>query len=94
MLAQIEQLRYPGSWTEGMVRVGTVSSVDLNLDDLGYAAAHLLIGDVPVKADRLGNIAIQPTLIDRGSVGRPRRESHALSKNHSAPPKPQNTRLQ
>ncbi|MBD3392146.1 MAG: hypothetical protein GF418_08715, partial [Chitinivibrionales bacterium] len=49
-----------------------VSTVDFKLDYLGYAAAHALLGDVPVNADRQGNIPSLPAVLDRGTLGRPR----------------------
>jgi DNA-binding LacI/PurR family transcriptional regulator len=49
------------------------ATLDLKLDELGYLAAHLLIGDIPVRHDRKGNVAAQPQFIDRGALG-PARE--------------------
>jgi DNA-binding transcriptional regulator YhcF (GntR family) len=49
-----------------------ISTVDFGLANLGYQAAHLFIGDIPVRADRLGNMGSEPTFIDRGSIGPPR----------------------
>jgi hypothetical protein len=48
-----------------------VSTVDFGFQQLGYQAAHLFIGDLPVRGDRNGNIAGACTLVDRGSVARP-----------------------
>jgi DNA-binding FadR family transcriptional regulator len=48
-----------------------ISAIDFGFDHLGYSAAHLLIGDLPVKADRWGNIANRPAFVDRGSLGPP-----------------------
>jgi DNA-binding LacI/PurR family transcriptional regulator len=48
-----------------------VSTIDFGFSRLGYQAAHILIGDIPVRADRNGNIPGVPMLIDRGSVGAP-----------------------
>jgi DNA-binding LacI/PurR family transcriptional regulator len=45
-----------------------ISSVDFRRNDLGYAAAHIFIRDVPVKADRRGNIDARPEFFDRGSL--------------------------
>jgi DNA-binding LacI/PurR family transcriptional regulator/DNA-binding transcriptional regulator YhcF (GntR family) len=49
-----------------------VSTIDFGFARLGYLAAHLLFGDIPVHADRNGNIPSQPMLIDRESVAPPR----------------------
>jgi DNA-binding LacI/PurR family transcriptional regulator/DNA-binding GntR family transcriptional regulator len=46
-----------------------VSTIDLKLDDLGYLAAHIFIGDIPVRSDRQGNVPARPVLVDRGSLG-------------------------
>jgi DNA-binding LacI/PurR family transcriptional regulator len=46
-----------------------ISTVDLGLQNLGYLGAHLFVGDLPVKTDRLGNVASTPEFIDRGSLG-------------------------
>jgi DNA-binding LacI/PurR family transcriptional regulator len=48
-----------------------LTTVDFGFARLGYLAAHVLIGDIPVRADEAGNIPGTCTLIDRGSVGRP-----------------------
>jgi len=48
-----------------------ISSVDWGFRRLGYLAAHILIGDIPVSADRNGNIAGKCFVNDHGSVGRP-----------------------
>ena len=40
MLSQIEQLRYPGEWTEGIVRIGQVSAVNT-----AAATARVLFDD-------------------------------------------------
>jgi len=48
-----------------------VSTVDWGFERLGYLAAHVLIGDIPVRADRFGNIAGVCRLADRGSIGKP-----------------------
>jgi DNA-binding transcriptional regulator YhcF (GntR family)/DNA-binding LacI/PurR family transcriptional regulator len=49
-----------------------ISTLDFGFGNLGYRAAHLLIGDIPVKVDRWGNIGSEPVFIDRGSLGSPR----------------------
>jgi len=46
-----------------------MSTIDPGFARLGYLAAHILIGDIPVKADGEGRIAGVCTLVDRGSVG-------------------------
>jgi DNA-binding LacI/PurR family transcriptional regulator len=46
------------------------SSIDFGLTDLGYLAAHVFIGDIPVSCDRNGNVSAKPRLVDRGSLGR------------------------
>jgi len=50
-----------------------VSSVDWGFSRLGYLAAHIFIRDVPLHADRDGNIPGICSLVDRGSMGAPRR---------------------
>ncbi|MBD3390710.1 MAG: GntR family transcriptional regulator [Chitinivibrionales bacterium] len=64
-----------------------VTTVDMNFDDLGYRAAHLMIGDVPVRADRRGNVPNRPRLVDRGSVlsRAGRSAGHVSNGSHSAP---------
>jgi DNA-binding transcriptional regulator YhcF (GntR family) len=49
-----------------------VSTIDFGFARLGYCAAHIFINDIPVRADREGNIPGICTLIDRGSIGEPR----------------------
>jgi len=48
-----------------------VSTIDFGFARLGYLAAHILIGDIPVHAGRDGGIAGTCALIDRGSIGPP-----------------------
>ena len=48
-----------------------VSSVDFGFAALGYQAAHLFVGDIPIRADRNGNVPAPCTLIDRGSIAPP-----------------------
>jgi DNA-binding LacI/PurR family transcriptional regulator len=48
-----------------------VSSVDWGFSRLGYLAAHIFIHDVPLHADRDGNIPGICSLVDRGSMGAP-----------------------
>jgi DNA-binding transcriptional regulator YhcF (GntR family) len=47
-----------------------ISTVDMQLEKSGYSAAHILIGDIPVKTNRWGNIVTYPQYFDRGSIGR------------------------
>jgi DNA-binding LacI/PurR family transcriptional regulator len=49
-----------------------VSTIDFGFARLGYLAAHILIGDIPVQADKDGNIPGRPMLIERGSIAAPR----------------------
>jgi hypothetical protein len=49
-----------------------ISTVDQNYGTLGYSAAHISMGDIPVKADRLGCLGSEPRLVDRGSLGPPK----------------------
>jgi DNA-binding LacI/PurR family transcriptional regulator/DNA-binding transcriptional regulator YhcF (GntR family) len=48
-----------------------ISTVDFGLTRLGHLASHILIGDLPIKADTSGNIAGECMLVDRGSVAKP-----------------------
>lgn len=48
-----------------------ISTVDWGFEQLGYLAAHILIGDIPVRADRQGGIPGVCRLADRGSIGKP-----------------------
>lgn len=50
-----------------------ISSIDFGLGRLGYLAAHLLIGDIPVKADGEGQLPGACILVDRGSITAPRK---------------------
>ncbi len=52
-----------------------ISTIDFGFGNLGYQAAHVLVGDIPVKTDRWGNIGSEPVFIDRGSLGPPRTRS-------------------
>jgi len=49
-----------------------ISTVDFGFGYLGYAALHAILGDIPVKTTRTGDICAQPHVVDRGSVGDPR----------------------
>jgi len=48
-----------------------ISTIDFGFSRLGYLAAHVLVGDIPVRADRDGVIAGECIWVDRGSVGSP-----------------------
>ncbi len=45
-----------------------MSSVSTGFDYLGYAAFHALLNDLPTASDKLGNVAAQPRLFDRGTL--------------------------
>ncbi|MBD3321068.1 MAG: GntR family transcriptional regulator [Chitinivibrionales bacterium] len=47
-----------------------ISTIDFGFGKLAYLAAHALIGDIPVRADRKGQIGGTCTIAHRGSVGR------------------------
>ncbi|MBD3392929.1 MAG: hypothetical protein GF418_12560 [Chitinivibrionales bacterium] len=61
-----------------LLRPTSVSTVVMALADVGYASAHIFLGDVPVKTDRWGNVYRPPTFLDRGSIGPPRRSHRRL----------------
>ncbi len=52
-----------------------ISTVDFGFANLGYQAAHLFIGDIPVRTDRWGNIGSSPQFVNRGSLGAPRKRA-------------------
>jgi DNA-binding LacI/PurR family transcriptional regulator len=54
-------------------RLYPISSIDFGFSELSYSIAHLFIGDLPIKADRRHNIPSRPKLLDRGSLGPPRK---------------------
>ncbi len=54
-------------------RAFPISTIDPGFDNLGYRAAHIFIGDIPVKPGRRGSITGSPRLLDRGSLGPPLR---------------------
>jgi DNA-binding LacI/PurR family transcriptional regulator len=56
-----------------------ISSVDFRRNAIGYSAAHLFIRDIPVKADRRGNIGARPEFLDRGSLAAPRKRKLSLA---------------
>ncbi len=47
-----------------------ITTIDFGFPRLGYLAAHILIGDIPVKTDRQGHVPGVCELVDRGSVRR------------------------
>ena len=47
-----------------------MSSISSGFDYLGYAALHTMLNDIPNTSDKWGNIAAQPRLFDRGTLGR------------------------
>jgi hypothetical protein len=61
------------------IRSLPVSTIDFGFGHLGYCAAHLFIGDSAVRADRHGDIAARPMLLDRGSLGPPRSSHTAFT---------------
>jgi DNA-binding LacI/PurR family transcriptional regulator len=48
-----------------------ITTVDFGFQRLGYLSIHAVIGDIPVPADRNGNIAGVCSLVSRGGVGPP-----------------------
>jgi DNA-binding LacI/PurR family transcriptional regulator/DNA-binding transcriptional regulator YhcF (GntR family) len=48
-----------------------VSTIDFGFERLGYLAAHIFIGDIPVKSDVNGGIPGACMLVDRGSIAAP-----------------------
>jgi DNA-binding LacI/PurR family transcriptional regulator/DNA-binding transcriptional regulator YhcF (GntR family) len=56
-----------------------VSTIDWGFERLGYQAAHIMINDLPVRADREGGIPGSCTLIHRGSIGKPVNSRRMLS---------------
>jgi len=48
-----------------------ITTIDFGFSRLGYHAAHAIMGDLPVPADREGDIAGQCMFINRGSVASP-----------------------
>jgi len=55
----------------GILSPHPISTINWGLDDLGYRAAHILIGDLPVRADKWGNVRVAPQFVDRGSIAPP-----------------------
>lgn len=52
-----------------------ISSVDWGFSRLGYLSAHIIIGDIPVRADRNGNIPGVCVMNDPVSIGPPVKQS-------------------
>ncbi|MBD3393097.1 MAG: GntR family transcriptional regulator [Chitinivibrionales bacterium] len=50
-----------------------VSTIAQNFEGLAYSMSHVFIGDIPVNADKRGNMPSEPEFVDRGSLGRPPR---------------------
>jgi len=46
-----------------------LSTIDFGFSRLGYLAVHALMGDLPIRADRQGNVPGPCEFIDRGSIG-------------------------
>jgi len=46
-----------------------ISTVDFGFARMGYQAAHVFIGDIPIRSGMYGDIPGECTLIDKGSVG-------------------------
>ncbi|MBD3391838.1 MAG: GntR family transcriptional regulator [Chitinivibrionales bacterium] len=53
-------------------RMFPLSTVDFGISGLGYRAAHVLVGDIPVRVPRNGVMGSEPVVIDRGSLARRR----------------------
>jgi len=53
------------------VHILQLSTIDFGFQQLGYLAAHIMIGDIPVRPDAQGNIPGKITLVDKGSVRQP-----------------------
>jgi len=56
-----------------------ISTMDFGFANLGYRAAHLFIGDIPVRTDKWGNIGSKPSFLNRGSLGPPRKHTIRLT---------------
>ena len=55
----------------GAIEPYGISSIDFGFAQLGYCAAHIFIGDVPVGVDSEGGLGSTCILNDRGSIGAP-----------------------
>ncbi len=49
------------------------STIDFGFDHLGYSAFHLILGDLPIRRDRHGDVECRPRVIHRGSITKPNR---------------------
>jgi hypothetical protein len=49
-----------------------VSTIDFGFGYLGYMAFHAIMGDIPVRKSRYGDVASRPHVSHRGSLGVPR----------------------
>lgn len=47
-----------------------ITACSLSRDQMGYLAAHCLLGDIPVRKNRRGVVDCPPKIIERGTVGR------------------------
>ncbi len=53
------------------LRLMPFSTIDFGFDHLGYCAFHLILGDIPIQSDRMGDIQSWAKVVHRGSVSRP-----------------------
>ena len=51
----------------------SISSIDFGFGELAYRAAHIFLGDLPVKADYKHNLHSRPYLLARETLGQPRK---------------------
>jgi DNA-binding LacI/PurR family transcriptional regulator len=61
----------------------TISSVNFGFANLGYAAFHSIIGDVPIKIDRRRSLGVASRLNHFATIGQARL-AHALSRRSAA----------
>lgn len=47
-----------------------ITGFDMQIERLGYLAAHCLLGDIPIKRGKRGEVVCPGKIIDRGSVAR------------------------
>ncbi len=52
------------------------TTVDFGFGGLGYAAFHVLLGDIPTGRSARGIISSRAVVVDRGTVGAPRTHKH------------------
>ena len=55
---------YDGSLIRG------IDTYDFQVGQMGYLAAHCMIGDIPIKRNRKGIVEWPGTMVERGSVRR------------------------